>query len=197
MKTIGVFGGSFNPPHIGHVMAAMYALSVGRFDKVLVVPAFQHAFAKNELLVGFEHRLRMAQLAFRTSDAVVITDIERHLSTPSYMVNTLHHLKLGYHLTVQQQEAIFGEAVVPVQFRLILGNECVSEKDKWHKWEEIEEIAPPFILPRKEEQLFPSISSTEIRELIADGLGESLWTQYVPGVVVDYIREHGLYRQKG
>lgn len=218
VRTIGVFGGSFNPPHIGHVAAVMYALSVGGFDRVLVIPTFKHAFEKDKYLIDFEHRFRMAQLAFRPLNDVIVLDIERHLSVPSYMVNTLHHINLGYQLTFREQMAIFGTAIGdtpqafrdnPFRLRLIIGNDCSAEKDKWRGWEEIEEIAPPYILPRKEEQLFPSVSSTEIRaEIAADkggipecavqlgGSGPAVapYLQYVPAVVADYIRKHGLYR---
>ena len=61
MPTLGVFGGSFDPPHVAHVMAAAYALSAGAFDRLLVVPVFAHAFDKR--LESFEHRVKLCELA--------------------------------------------------------------------------------------------------------------------------------------
>src|SRR5579872_1448859 len=55
--TVAVFGGSFNPPHVAHVLACALLLSVQQVDRVLVVPTFRHPFAKS--LAAFEERLRM------------------------------------------------------------------------------------------------------------------------------------------
>jgi len=62
MTTLGVFGGSFDPPHVAHVLAASYALAVGNFERLLAVPVYRHAFDKK--LASFEHRVAMCELAF-------------------------------------------------------------------------------------------------------------------------------------
>ena len=59
---VALFGGSFNPPHVGHVLAVTYALSVGLVERVLVVPVFEHALGKR--LAPFEHRVEMSRRAF-------------------------------------------------------------------------------------------------------------------------------------
>jgi len=188
-RTIGVFGGSFNPPHIGHLMAVTYALSVGDFDLVLVVPTFQHAFEKQ--LVDFKHRAEMTRLAINPLIHAHMLDIEQHISTPSYMVNTLNHLRCGYY--VDHHLAPLIDLKPEDQLRLILGNDCSAEKDKWHKWDEIEEIAPPYVLPRKDERLFPAVSSTLIRERLGHVTGLHEVSGLVPAAVLGYIERHGLY----
>jgi len=61
-KSVAIYGGSFDPPHVSHVLAAVYALKIAGFERVLVVPVFEHAFHKQ--LTPFEHRTRMCELAF-------------------------------------------------------------------------------------------------------------------------------------
>ena len=76
-QRVGVFGGSFNPPHVGHVLAAAYLLSMAAVDRVLVIPVFRHPFAKT--LASFEDRLAMCQLAMTWLPQVEVSDIERQL----------------------------------------------------------------------------------------------------------------------
>lgn len=83
-KRIGVLGGSFDPPHCGHVLLAAYALSVAPIDGVLVVPAFSHPFGKR--MAPFAQRLEMARLAYGVLDPsrVKVNDLEASLAPPSY-----------------------------------------------------------------------------------------------------------------
>jgi nicotinate-nucleotide adenylyltransferase len=173
---IGIFGGSFNPPHVGHIIAVTYALTMGDFEQIIIVPSFSHPFAKE--LVGYDHRLRMCRIALDSLGSIVkVSDIERELPTPSYMINTLRAL----------QDQFAGE-----KLRLILGNDCFAERERWHEWEAIEQIAPGFVLSRDTpRQIFPDISSTIIRELLSEGHAIN---HLVPPAVVEYIYRHGLYQ---
>src|SRR3954453_19837484 len=74
---LAILGGSFDPPHFGHVFLAAYALGSANVERVLVVPVFQHAFAKP--LSPFEDRLHMCELAFRDLRRVEVSDLEREL----------------------------------------------------------------------------------------------------------------------
>ncbi len=87
MTTLGVFGGSFDPPHVAHVLAASYALAVGNFERLLAVPVYAHAFDKK--LASFEHRVAMCELAFAELPGVEVSRIraasgaaEPHLAHP-------------------------------------------------------------------------------------------------------------------
>jgi nicotinate-nucleotide adenylyltransferase len=183
---IGVYGGSFNPPHAAHVLLAAYALSVARFERVLVVPVFAHAFDKN--LVDFEHRVRMCELAFAPLSRVEISRIESELPTPNRTLVTLQALSTRY---------------PGADFNLLVGGDVLTEANKWHAFDEIVRLAPLFVVgrsgvaaPGASSVRLPPISSTHVRELLARAdepgalaeLGE-----LVPAAVLDYAREHRLY----
>ena len=79
----GVYGGSFDPPHIAHALAVSAALCVHGVERVLIVPTYAHAF--NKRLSAFEDRLRMCELTFMHLRGVEICSIERELaSRPAY-----------------------------------------------------------------------------------------------------------------
>lgn len=75
---VAVFGGSFNPPHVGHVLGVVYALSTAPIDEVLVVPVYRHPFAKP--LAPFADRLEMCRLALGWLPRVTISRVEEEAS---------------------------------------------------------------------------------------------------------------------
>jgi len=74
-NSVAIFGGSFDPPHISHVLAAVYASKVGGFEQVLVVPVFEHAFAKQ--LTPFAHRVALCEAAFAGIAGVSVSALSR------------------------------------------------------------------------------------------------------------------------
>ena len=88
--TLAVFGGSFDPPHVGHTLVCAYVLTSHAIDGVLVVPAAQHAFDKP--LTDFEHRHAMCRLAMRDLAHVEVSTIERDRPGPSLTLHTLEQL---------------------------------------------------------------------------------------------------------
>ncbi|HKO54194.1 MAG TPA: nicotinate-nicotinamide nucleotide adenylyltransferase [Polyangiaceae bacterium] len=187
---MAIYGGSFDPPHVSHVLAAVYALKIGGFDRVLVVPVFEHAFHKQ--LTAFEHRVRMCELAFAGIEAIVVSPIERELTTPSLTLRTLEHLASLH---------------PDWSMRLLVGSDVLGETAKWHAFERIAELAPPYVVarpgyehPDSRAALLPDVSSTRIREALAtpgDSEHEALLALSVPRTVRAYIVEHGLYRAHG
>ncbi len=191
---VAFFGGSFNPPHVGHVLAASYALSVG-FDKVLVVVVSTHAFAKQ--LASFEHRAEMARLAFSPLKGVEISTIERTLPSPNYTVTTLRALTSAH---------------PSWRFSLLIGSDVLPELDRWHEPDEVRRLAPPFILDRaghaqlaenlaSPPNVLPEVSSSEARDQVAlaaagtDAARARAWLeQYLPARVLGYIDQQHLYR---
>ncbi|MEI9935694.1 MAG: nicotinate-nicotinamide nucleotide adenylyltransferase [Pseudomonadota bacterium] len=189
-KSVAIYGGSFDPPHVSHVLAAVYALKMGGFDRVLVVPVFEHAFHKQ--LAPFEHRVHMCDLAFAGIDGVEVSPVERDLATPSLTLRTLEHLA-----------ALHPEW----HMRLLVGSDVLGETAKWHAFERISQLAPPYVVARPGYEhpdavaaLLPDVSSTRIRSaLITPSAPEhvALLAVSVPRAVRGYIAEHGLYRGQG
>ncbi|HVW30859.1 MAG TPA: nicotinate-nicotinamide nucleotide adenylyltransferase [Polyangiaceae bacterium] len=185
---VAVFGGSFDPPHVGHVLAAAYALSTGPFDLVLVVPVLAHAFGKR--LAPYEHRMAMTALAMKDLRRAEVSDVEGTLGAPSRTLKTVQHL---------------GRAHPDWRMRLLLGADVHLERHEWLGYEELEKLAPPFLLGREgvenaeaPEPVLPNISSTAVRQLLCATRGDrresAELTRVVPRSVLDYIEEHGLYR---
>jgi nicotinate-nucleotide adenylyltransferase len=186
---VGLFGGSFNPPHIGHVLAVTYLLSAGLVDQVVVVPVFAHALGKQ--LASFDDRLEMARLAFAWLPRVHVSEIEQRLGTPSRTLTTVSAL---------------AEEHPDWELRLVVGTDILGELPQWHAWAEIERRAPPLVLPRSEPgsprsspPLLPEISSTEVRAHIAEWAETQSDTaatelrRSVPRAVLEYVQSRGLY----
>jgi len=183
---VAFYGGSFNPPHVAHVLAATYALSVG-FERVLVVPVFEHAFDKP--LTSFEHRVRLCELAMGWLPGVEVSRIEERLPVPSLTFFTVKTL-LAEH--------------PDWQLRLLVGADALLESAKWHRFEDIAQLAPPFVLGRvgvasdsSAPAVLPGISSTHVRDLLArrksDHNAAAELERALPKRVLEWIDTHGLY----
>ena len=181
LPELALLGGSFDPPHLGHVFLAAYALSMG-VARVLVLPVYQHAFGKP--LSDFEHRLRMCELAFRDLKRVEIDPLERELG--------------GVSRTLRLVEAI-GARHPGYALRTLVGADILAETSRWQSFDEIARRAPLLVAGRGGHALAPStppapllpaISSSEIREQLARGEQPR---GVLPQAVLDYARAHGLY----
>jgi nicotinate-nucleotide adenylyltransferase len=180
---VAIFGGSFNPPHVAHVLATAAVLSTYAIARVLVVPTFQHPFAKS--LAAYEHRVRMCELAMGWLPGVAVSRVEEELGGESRTLRTVEHL---------------AEAHPDWELRLVVGADILLEAKKWHGFDAIRSIAPLIVLGRSgfdgttaPPPLLPEVSSTEVRTRLAGGDYDALAT-LVPRAVLEYIQAHGLYR---
>ncbi len=185
MERVGVFGGSFNPPHVSHVLGVTYAKLVADLDRVLVIPVYQHPFSKE--LAPFDARLAMARAAFRDLPFVEVSDVERQLGGESKTLRTLEHL---------------AETAPEVGLRLIVGSDVLADLHKWHRFDRIRALAPPLFLERAGHPsrpgalgVLPEVSSSEIRALFreSDAESEQRLSEIVPREVLRYARSAGLY----
>lgn len=180
MTTVAFFGGSFDPPHVGHVLAAVWVLSTADIDELWVVPAFEHAFGKR--LATFEHRQHMAELAFAQLRGASVSDVEARMGGSSYTVRTLERLIEEHPKT---------------RFRLVIGTDLADEVPSWFEGHRVPELAPLLVVGRGghtgggEDIAMPEVSSTEIRRRIAAGQPAD---GLVPRAVLSYIAKHELYR---
>jgi nicotinate-nucleotide adenylyltransferase len=178
---VAVFGGSFNPPHIGHVLTAVYVLSTAPIDHLLVVPVYRHPFAKG--LAPFEDRLEMCALAFGWLSGVVVSTVERDLDGESLTLRTLQRLSLDH---------------PDWQMRLVIGSDVLPDLDKWHRFDLVQELAPPLVIPRAGVgggRILPDVSSTQVRELFARRARPEL-VELVPARVIDFAERRALYENR-
>jgi nicotinate-nucleotide adenylyltransferase len=185
---VALFGGSFNPPHVGHVLAITYVLSTQAIERVLVVPVFEHALGKQ--LVPFEHRAEMARRAFGWLPGVEVSPIEAELGAPSRTLRTVEAL--------EQRHPSY-------RLRLMVGSDILGELAQWHAYDEIERRAPPLVITRAGASsstalpaMLPEVSSTRMRRLLSarrpDALDPELEAS-IPLAVREYIDAHDLYRE--
>jgi nicotinate-nucleotide adenylyltransferase len=177
-----IYGGSFNPPHVAHVLTV--SLALGMFDaaRVVVIPTFQHPFAKS--LAPFEDRLAMCERAMGWLPRVEISRVEEVLGGESRTLRTLEHLASEH---------------PEWRMRLLMGADLVVESPKWHAFDRVKALAPPLVLGRAgidfpgcPPPLLPRVSSTEVRAKVGAGAWGDL-AHYVPSSVLEYIRARGLY----
>ena len=185
-RTAAIFGGSFNPPHVGHVLAAAYVRAVYAVDEVLVIPVFDHPFDKE--LVPFAARLEMARLAMESVAGITVSDIEQQLGGESRTLYTIEAL-----LKQQPQRAL----------RLVVGADVLHDRHKWHRFDRIEALAPPIILgragvvhPEAPAPLLPEVSSTTVRRLLATGDTDTC-RPLLPAAVLSFIQANRLYSAAG
>lgn len=182
-RAVALYGGSFDPPHHGHVMAATFALGLGRFDEVRLVPAFGHPFGKR--MSPFDLRCRMVEAAVaHLGDAVRVEPIEASLPSPSYTVDTVRAL-------------LARERLAPT---LVMGADSYASRHAWREWAALERLVDLLLIGRAGvadppdapvATRLPDLSSTEVRRRVA--AGEPIgWM--VPPAVEALIDAHGLYR---
>jgi nicotinate-nucleotide adenylyltransferase len=177
---VALLGGSFNPPHVGHLMAAYWTLATQPVDEVWMMPVFHHAFHK--VLAPFEHRVRMCELACADLKNVQVTRVEEEVGGEGWTWMTLEHLK---------------KTRPELELSLVVGSDLMMERDKWKRFDHILEMATLIVIhragyevPEATGPVLAELSSTEIRRRF--GAGESV-SQWVPRSVEAYAREHGLY----
>ena len=167
----GIFGGTFNPPHMAHLVAAESVRDHLKLDKVLFVPAALPPHKIKEKIISAEHRLQMVKLAISDNPLFELCDMELHRTGPSYTIDTILELKRKF---------------PEDNFYLIMGIDLLIDFDKWKKPDKILEKCrvvamnrPGFDLAMVDKELLlrvelvniPSVdvSSTSIRRRVKSG----------------------------
>jgi nicotinate-nucleotide adenylyltransferase len=193
-KSIGLFFGSFNPIHIGHLAIANYAASFGYFTEVWLVVSPHNPCKCKDLLVEEKYRIAMAQIAVKSLKLQIkICDIEMRLPQPSYTVNTLHAL------ANENQDC---------EFCVIMGADCLDGIEQWKEYQKILHGYKIYVYPRLgydakmlcnkyNVELWNApiieISSTFVRESINRGKNMNA---FILPELDKYIKENGLYKNK-
>ncbi len=160
---IAVYGGSFNPPHVGHGMVVSWLRWTNLVDAVWLVPVYRHAFegVHDKTLASFEERLGWCEaFAQDIGQGVAVCAVEAELPTPSYTIDTLRFL---------------ADRHPEHHFRLVVGADAIPHLPKWRDWEGISSAFAPVIVGREgyegpdDSVAFPDVSSTEIRRRLKTG----------------------------
>src|SRR6476661_8897554 len=113
---IGIYGGTFDPVHVGHLILAEQAREQGRLDEVWFVPAFRPPQKEGQAVTRFEQRVEMLSLAVAGQPAFRVEEIEKERAGPSYTVDTLAELKRR-----QPQDV----------FELLIGGDSLADLPLW------------------------------------------------------------------
>ncbi|MGI8429101.1 MAG: nicotinate-nucleotide adenylyltransferase [Solirubrobacteraceae bacterium] len=194
---VGILGGSFNPPHLGHLVCAQEAYLHMGLALVILIPARIPPHKPIEDEPGVEHRLELCRLAVGDDERFTVSDLEAVRPGPSYTVDTLAQL----HRTAPDNELF-----------LIVGGDAAARLPSWREPERLLSLASPAVAKRRgtarakvegamrelrggeRTEFFPmpriGVSSTMVRRRVK---AERPIRYIVPDAVAGYIGEHGLY----
>ncbi|MDZ7739422.1 MAG: nicotinate (nicotinamide) nucleotide adenylyltransferase [Bacteroidales bacterium] len=197
MKT-GLYFGSFNPVHIGHMAIANYIYEYSDLDEIWFVVSPHNPLKKKSSLLASHHRLRLAEIAIADDQRFRVSDIESKLPQPSYTIDTVSYLR---------------EKHPGRQFALIMGSDNLLTIHKWKNADILMEICKIYVYPRKSTSKDPSpklkeiiqtadieivdapnmeISGTFIRSAISEAKDIR---HFLPPGVWQYIIDMNFYRQ--
>lgn len=188
---VGLYFGSFNPIHVGHLIIANHVFNYTDLKKIWFVVSPQNPLKISHSLLNEYHRLHLVRLAIEDNVKFSATDVEFKLPRPSYTIDTLAYLKEKY---------------PAYEFSVIMGSDSYSNIDKWKNHEKlladnqiIVYTRPNFVIKNSSlntillvDTPMISISSTFIRNLIKNG--KSI-RYLVPDKVADTIESSGYYKK--
>ena len=193
MKKIGLYLGTFNPIHNGHITLANYFANIIDLDEVWVVLTPQNPFKKNNNLIQDNHRLEMANNTFNHLKNIKVSDIEFQLDKPNYTIDTINRLSKDF---------------PNQQFTLLIGEDNLVNFHHWKDYSKILDLVEVYVYPRTtdiniDQELItnnkinildaPKIetSSDQIRKRIKEG--DDIQS-YLPKEIYKYIIEKKLYK---
>jgi len=190
MIKVGIYGGTFDPVHYGHLITAQYVLEMRNLDQIIFMPNYVSPLKIGRKSASTIDRLEMLKLAFEPIEAFTYSTYEIDKGDVSYTVDTLKEVKSKYEY-----------------IELIIGLDNLLIFDKWFEPDEIANLAQLVVLKRESElsnepnRFFEKavlintpvieISSTEIRERVERNLSIDF---LVPDKVKEYIQDNNLYK---
>lgn len=193
---IGILGGTFDPPHLGHLALAEAAMAALELDEVIFMPAYRNPLKEKRRTTPARHRIAMVERMVADHPNFAVSDLETGRGGPSYAVDTMAELQY----------------VRPAEYWFILGADALKTLPEWKQPERLlrlcrlavtsrAPLSPAEALMRIPAELREhvdvfemkpaDISASEIRNKLAAGQSVSLW---VPKPVIQYIQEQKLYR---
>ena len=217
MPAVGIFGGTFDPVHNGHIQLADAALSEYSLKEIIFIPAAWPPHKNGDKVADFSERLAMLRLAFSDREKFIVSDIEDTLSYPSYTIDTLRFLRNNQY---KGCELFF-----------VIGCDAFLELESWYRWDTLiketnfligmrygfkKEATHNFLrsigfMPSDDAETewfrdgsrakiffitanIINISSSQLRTMVA---AHQSVASYIPKKVSDYIEMRALYRKDG
>ena len=181
---VGLYGGTFDPIHNGHIHVIQQLIARKIVDRLLVLPAGQPRLRENDPFASGAQRRAMCQLAINELPAEIKDHVE---------VNPIEILREGPSYTIDTVEAV-AQSYIGGTIVLVVGTDAYEKIDQWHRAEELKKLVEFVVIDRPD---FPgnhntnvdaiAVSATDIRAHKSDA---------VPAAVAAYIKEHNLYASK-
>lgn len=176
---VAVYGGSFDPPHVGHLMVAAWLRWTNQADEVWLVVSRDHPFGKDS--APFALRMQWCRAAVVDLEGIEASDIEATLPSPQYTLDTLEALQRAHPTDT---------------FRFVMGSDLLRTTPRWKGWDAIVDRFAPIVVARSGHlegadalagPVFPEVSSTTIRARLRRG---SSVEGLVPHRVRDLVVQH-------
>lgn len=182
---IGLFGGAFNPPTLGHLLTATYALAMdSRISRIAVIPSVRHPW-KTDIHTLLEHRVNMLRHLF-----AMLPDVGIDGYTEQRIADKKPEGEPVYTIDVVEDYIQRDKKVC-----LIVGQDEAEDLQRWYRYDDLMRLAgPPCVIPRGCTQAVHvcDVSSTKARDLLLRGRFEEAAT-FMPSTILNYIRLHRLY----
>ena len=195
-RRIALYGGTFDPPHFGHLSLAIDMVENLGYDEIWFCPARQNPHKEESSKVPKEHRIKMLELALSHLPCARVVDLELNRSGPSYMIDTV--------------EELLGKLESNTKLELIMGQDLVGALPRWKRIEDLVKkisvrvgLRPGYDFEKTGNNLIDEwvekgcvttrsleISGTELRSRLAAG---KICVHLLPTNVLDYIKENQLY----
>ncbi len=192
INIVGIFGGTFNPIHTGHLIIAQYVLTKFKFDRIVFVPSYIAPYKSDIDMASSVDRLRMIKLSIKGNKKFFCSDFEIKSNKESYTLNTVKHF-------YNDKDKIF----------FIIGDEWLEKFDKWHNYEQIFDYTNLIVIRRVYNKIkIPTklkkfsnkieiadnpiidISSSMVRECIKKGFDIKYM---VNDMALKYMKRKGIY----
>lgn len=186
MKKIGIYGGTFDPVHHGHLILARDAREQLSLDQIVFVPAAVSPHKGDRPPPDADARIDMLRAAIANDEFFDVDDCELRRPPPSYAIDTIEE---------------FRKRESGAQFYYLIGEDNVAKLNTWHRFEELKQLVQFVVLDRggsDSKHSYPvvrrriDISGSEIRKRVASGLPVRY---FVPPAVEEIIRNRNLYRE--
>jgi len=191
---VGIFGGTFDPPHRGHTQLASFILKEKNLDKIIFVPANRAPYTDKNPTASFAHRLEMTRLAIGEDERFELSDVEGERGGNSYTIETIRHFSEKHHL--EKDDIV-----------LIIGSDSLKRFGEWKSPDAIIEESTVLVLRREtlvrddfDKRFFDRVEflENELIEISSSKLRSGIQStnkisEYISQDVLNYITENNLY----